>query len=267
MSESKTLMTGDYWHHDFKDVISNASFPVTMVSAQRLEKLDGESFGFIIIAQSRPNQFNQSLVDRLMIQFPNTPIFNLLGSWCEGETRTGTPLTGVKRVYWHQWKGQFLLMQKEINSGGIVDSFVAPTANVADRIRAPKSKAEFTGISTIGVSAWTKEPFDMLADAFGEAGWKSRWVERTMWDGQASSLLSVLCVDANGWTFELQQRLKWLRSEFPGLPVVLLLNFPRSEEKEEIISHGVSEVVSKPFELETLHQAIQTVCENVNELV
>ena len=32
-----------------------------------------------------------------------SPLLAILGSWCEGETRTGRPLPGVARTYWHQW--------------------------------------------------------------------------------------------------------------------------------------------------------------------
>ncbi len=63
-------------------------------------------------------------------------------------------------------------------------------------------------------------------------------------------------VAADGWSESLRNRIKWLRSEIPDAPLVLLLNYPREHELETIRNCGVSEIVSKPFELEDLQSAV-----------
>jgi CheY-like chemotaxis protein len=69
-------------------------------------------------------------------------------------------------------------------------------------------------------------------------------------------LVSAICVDAESWSAALKNRLKWIREEFPDSPIVLLLNYPRQDEQESLQQAGVTEVVSKPFELEDLKSAI-----------
>ena len=56
----------------------------------------------IVLAQTRPGQFSADEVDRLRRATPSARLSGLLGSWCEGEARSGTPWPGVMRTYWHQ---------------------------------------------------------------------------------------------------------------------------------------------------------------------
>ena len=96
----------------------------------------------------------------------------------------------------------------------------------------------------------------MLDDAIGSLGLRCRWVERSIWDAASSSTVSVMCVVADSWTAELEKRIRWLNSEIPDVPFVLLLNYPRQSDSESIEAAGISAVVSKPFELQDLKAAI-----------
>jgi CheY-like chemotaxis protein len=57
----------------------------------------------IVLAQAFPGQFSHQAVDRLRRLAPLTRVLGLMGSWCEGEMRTGSPWPGAVRTYWHQW--------------------------------------------------------------------------------------------------------------------------------------------------------------------
>ena len=57
----------------------------------------------IVVVQAFPGQFSHAMVDRLRRAAPLARLIGLLGSWCEGETRTGSPWPGAVRTYWHQW--------------------------------------------------------------------------------------------------------------------------------------------------------------------
>ncbi len=56
----------------------------------------------IVLAQSYPGQFAAAAVDRVRAAVPLARLIALLGSWCEGEPRSGRPLPGTVRVYWHE---------------------------------------------------------------------------------------------------------------------------------------------------------------------
>lgn len=57
----------------------------------------------IVVAQSYPGEFSLRAIDRLRRLAPLSRVLGLMGSWCEGEARTGRPWPGAIRIYWHQW--------------------------------------------------------------------------------------------------------------------------------------------------------------------
>ena len=139
-----------------------------------------------------------------------------------------------------------------------ITSWHAPrTSSVADQIlknvQLPKLSDE---IIYIGISAWSRTQYETVADAIWHFGWQARWVERAIWDDESSQMISCTCVEADSWCEDLEKRLKWIRSEIPYAPIVLILSYPRESEMDEIRAAGVSEVVSKPFELCDLRLAI-----------
>lgn len=58
---------------------------------------------FLVLLRSWSGEFSDSWVLELQKKFPLTPILAVLGSWCEGEARTGTPLAGVHSVLWYDF--------------------------------------------------------------------------------------------------------------------------------------------------------------------
>jgi len=57
----------------------------------------------IVLAQTLPDEFPAEAVERLRRLAPLARVVGLLGSWCEGEMRSGHPWPAAIRVYWHQW--------------------------------------------------------------------------------------------------------------------------------------------------------------------
>lgn len=263
MEDHKILLTGDFWHQDFQHIVSGFGVPVTLVPIDKVETVGDSRFDLVVIAQSRRNQFFTEDVEQVQAMFAGIPVVALLGSWCEGETRSGSPWPGVVRVYWHQWEGQYERFSKQLAETGITQWHAPRTSTPADRAAARvPGTANSKDIQYIGISAWSPTQHEMIDDAIKSLGWKSRWVERFMWDGETTKMISAVCVEADGWSVSLQNRIKWLRTEIPNTPLVLLLNYPRKSELEEIRNSGVSEVVSKPFELDELKSAIVRAVEN-----
>ncbi len=264
MKKHKILWSGDYWHDDFKTLLSSINVPMTMTPIEKLTlfKDKDEQFDLVVLAQSRRNQFDSSVVEFLRDRFPGVPVVFVLGSWCEGETRSGEPIPGVIRVYWHQWMGQYAKFCQQLETSGISDWHLPTTSTVADRIEQAQPQRQPVHQSIIGVSAWTQSQFEMVADALKTLGYRTRWLERSVWDAQAFTLLSAICIDANSVTDDLVNRLSWLRTTYPGRPMVLILNFPRAQEVSKASDLGVAEILSKPFELANLGAAIKRIIES-----
>ena len=57
----------------------------------------------IVVAQAFPGQFSHQAIDRLRRVTPLARVLGVMGSWCEGEMRSGSPWPATVRTYWHQW--------------------------------------------------------------------------------------------------------------------------------------------------------------------
>lgn len=253
--EPKIFVTGDYWHRDFRKFLSGFD-AVTLVPMDKILNLSHEAVDLVVVAQSRRDQYSLDSIEKIQSQFGATPVVAVLGSWCEGELRSGNPWPGVHRVYWHQWMGRFETFVEQLNQNGITNWHAPRTSSVADQIQLPRENASEPLIQCVGVSAWTQPSFEYLHDAIGQMGWRSRWVERSTWDAATNQVFNPICVDADSYTPDVDKRLDWLKSEFPTATFVMILNFPRPQDVDALSSRGILQVVSKPFEINDLKTAI-----------
>ncbi len=131
--DRKILTTGDYCHAEFRGLIGGIS-NVTLVPLRRIETHDESDYDLIVVAQSHPDQFTADEIEALQAKYPLTPVVALLGSWCEGESRSGNPWPGVVRVYWHQWQGRLDLFEQQLESTGYSSWHEPRIATVGDRL-------------------------------------------------------------------------------------------------------------------------------------
>jgi CheY-like chemotaxis protein len=250
------LVTGDYWNPDFKSFLTGFD-AVTLVPIQKIATTE-QSFDLVVIAQSEPGQFQLEVIEQLQMQFANTPLVAVMGSWCEGEQRTGQPWPGVPRIYWHQWKGRFESFIQQLKAEGITGWHAPRTSSVADRIfSTPKPHLDLSRqIKSVGISAPSDEQFEMLRDVMQHFGWECHWVERCPAKPQSDQRFDVICVEADSLSKQLEARIGQLESEFPHAGLVVVLGFPRTEDVQRLLMLGVSQVVSKPFELSDLRIAL-----------
>jgi len=104
-----TLLVGDIHRPEFAEARGDLAAMGTLVEAatvaQAAAAIEMERFTpqVIVLAEAYPGQIGQAEVDRLRSLAPLARMIGVLGSWCEGETRTGKPWPGVLRVYWYEW--------------------------------------------------------------------------------------------------------------------------------------------------------------------
>jgi hypothetical protein len=254
-TRQQVLVTGDYWHQDFQHILSGFD-AVTLVQIDKIDRLTDQTFDLVVIAQSRRDQYELEVIENLQSRFEQSPVVAVLGSWCEGETRSGQPWPGVLRIYWHQWSGRFQGFQQQMEVHGISSWHAPRTSSNADRILATHTLDSTAEVKCVGISAWTRPQFEMVQDAVESFGWECRWVERCVWDAQSVQLLNPICIEADSLTPDLEKRITWLKSEFPLAGFVIILNFPRINDVTELAKLGIANVVSKPFELNDLQAGI-----------
>jgi len=256
MSEHKILVTGDFWHSDFQSILAGLEVPVTLVPFERAQAIVDGSFDLVVIAQARRGQHSAEEVQKLQTLFSTTPIIALLGSWCEGETRSGTPWPGIPRVYWHQWEGRYQKFASQLQRFGVSDWHAARTTTAADRVVNSNVVDYPNKVSCVAISAWANEKHAMVADAINHFGWSSCWVERAVWNAETSAAIDVVVIEADGWSVDLVNRVRWIQRQVVCTPMVLVTNYPRRDQLETIEAMGINGVVSKPFELDELKTAV-----------
>lgn len=247
MATPQILVSGDYWHSDFREALSDLGAPATMVPLEKIDSVVESNFLIFVLAQSRRDQFSQVTVDRIRQQIPDTPIVNLLGTWCEGENRSGKPLIGVTRVPWQHWQSQFERFCMQMVEGVPTDWHQPLTATVADRSRdfaVDAGLRELLVGQKILISAQTTATFESLADMLKDYQCQSFRAEDSE-NLQASP--NAIVVDGNGASEELKSTIERLRNTYGELPFVALLNFPRKQCFASLATLGIEEVVAKPF--------------------
>jgi hypothetical protein len=270
----RLLLTGDYWHSDFQGLIGSSVCVTTLVPEDKLDEshLSKSDFDLVVVAASRRNQFSAQWIETLRSDSAPTPVVAVLGSWCEGEQRSGTPWPGVKRIYWHQWRGRFDCFATQLTELGTSAWNLPGTANDADIIEQICQSEFDSNVGAgwhVGISSLSETAYQMLDDAICSVGGKTSWIERQQWDAGVTDELSVVCVEADSWSESVEARVKWLRDDLEiEAPIVVVLNFPRRNDVDLAQSVGVSEVVSKPFQLIDLAAAIErSISENASSSI
>ena len=205
------------------------------------------------LGQSRRGQFAQSDVDRLLRAAPLARVVVLLGSWCEGETRSGVPVPGVHRLYWHEARQAVPRELAALEAGRVSGwSWPAMAAPFAAPIPTKRGRGLVVVFSGSVVMA------QAVCLALREAGWNTAIAQPS---GAAQMILGAeaivwdVAADSEGADAEWET----LQTRFAGLPMVAICGFPRPEDVAHLRSMGVDVVVGKPFQVADLVAAVERV--------
>ena len=269
--QPKLLVSGEFWHQDFADLISRVEVPTTLIPGEKLAQLiaPAEQNSAVLIAQSRRGSVSQTFINHVRNLFPHAPIALLLGSWCEGETRSGSPLQGVSRMYWHEWNGSYGSLVARLHAHGIHLPHALNHRRPSQILRSVESQpggpTHSAGPANIqpcvvGVSALTLCQYETLEEPLRALGATPVWLEQSTWRACDPQEIAAICLDSDGVGELLYGRVELAREIVPTAPLILTLNFPRKEELHELRAElNVKAVVSKPFDLHMLWQALEKV--------
>jgi hypothetical protein len=213
----------------------------------------------IVLTQSRPGEFANSGVDRLRALAPLARIVALLGSWCEGETRSGRPLPGVIRVYWHQWLPRLAQELDRVRQGRCPTWGLPATAGDDERLLLGGLPPRLSRHGLVAIHAWRFEAADWLAAACRLGGYSTVWLppwRRTRVEGAAA-----LVFDGSDFSGREPAELRRARAELGPLPILLLLDFPRRTDGDRARAAGAAAVLSKPLLVDDLLWQLEAVSE------
>jgi CheY-like chemotaxis protein len=270
------LLLGDAGRPEFRDVraclgkwgivveFAGADSAVSAVAEDRILP------DVMVVAQAFPGQFSHEAIDRLRRSAPLAQVVGLLGSWCEGETRSGLPWPAAARVYWHQWPARCDRQLRRLATGRSCSWALPLTATEEERLLADATES-------LCATAWNKQcrfgstrsaplvPSSgtlvaIHSSSHEMAAWLSAACRRrgfvTIW--QCNAAFDVIegasagVFDGTDLGDEEYDRLcRFVRALRPA-PVVALLSFPRIADHRRALAAGASAVLSKPLKIEDL---------------
>lgn len=194
----------------------------------------------ILLAQPLPGTYQQRDVEQLRRAAPLAQIVVVAGTWCEGELRTGKPLTGILRLYWYElipW-----LQKAATNrcwSLGL-DGPIAPRTTERDFDDGSKLAGR------VAIHACSLASFEALATSLAPYGIESMWTRHEselpqrialgIWDGGQLDPQELA---------RLQSFAAAIRERQGSL--IVLLDFPRKEHFSELDEIGITTVFGKPY--------------------
>jgi len=203
----------------------------------------------IVIAQSYPAQFPARSIEHLRRLAPLARVVGLLGSWCEGELRTGRPWPATIRTYWHQWEPRCTEQLGRLGRGESSAWGLPVTATEEERLllQAAGSRRR-RGLVAIHTHSFEMQ--DWLSSACRSCGMSTVWLRPPRPARVEGATAAIF--EGSDCREEQLDELRHLAAALRPAPIVALLDFPRIEDRRRALSAGAAAVVSKPLQLEDL---------------
>jgi hypothetical protein len=177
-------------------------------------------------------------------------IVGLLGSWCEGEMRSGRPWPAAVRTYWHQWPARADRELRRLAAGRSSAWTLPLTATEEDRLLADADRALPARSGLIAIAARSFVMADFLAVACRRCGYATAWLRPSAAVRLAGATAVVF--DGSDCRGAERDELQRLAAAMAPAPLLALLDFPRIEDLERCRAAGAAAVLSKPLQLADL---------------
>ena len=204
----------------------------------------------IVIAQAFPGQFSHQAIDCLRRLAPLARVVGLMGSWCEGEMRTGAPWPGVVRTYWHQWTARCHRELRRLAAGQTCSWALPPTATEEERLLANLGESWPRREGVVAIRARSHEAAGWLSTACRSRGFATVW-QRMPGIARVEGAAAAI-IDGGGFCDEEYEELRDLAAAVQPAPVIAILAFPRVEDRRRALSAGAAAVLSKPLAVDDL---------------
>ena len=194
----------------------------------------------IVLCQSRRGSLSPQTSESIIRQFPLAQRLVLLGSECEGERRSGTPLIGWHRRFWYQWSGFATLLNHAFQQGSVHPMTLPSEATDSDLLISLENIAKLDLAKDLRISMdcrWNSER-ELFTDLWSDAGWSV---------AENIDEADVVAVIRDSLDEETQRQLLSIRQIEPAKPLLLSLNFPRIQEAQLAKQLGASALIGRPF--------------------
>jgi CheY-like chemotaxis protein len=253
-------------------------------AAERILADPAQAVDLLVLSESRPGRFSAAAIEALRRRSPLARVWRLLGSWCEGETRSGRPPLGCLSTYWHQWEARWA-QERARAAAGHPPAWALPlTSSPEERALAAAEYPLARAGGPIGICAPHAATAMALADACRlggyspeilrlesrleagcwrpEAGEKNAQGERQPPISNPKSKIknpksptpdpSPILWDTSADEMTNPAALERLRALAGQGPILAVVGFPRPDDIRRAAEAGIAAVVSKPYSVHDL---------------
>jgi hypothetical protein len=284
------LLTGPWQYAEFAAIRAeldlNAQWPVVPSLADAVEQLTTAPSppNLIFLAQARPGVDRQEDVERVRQLAPLTRIVVVAGTWCEGELRTGRPLTGVVRLYWYElpawWRANcracgagespsWSSPLTGVRPGEVVairegeapaEPRIADQRSARSEPRPPHFAHTLHNRRLLAIDCVDYSVFEALNAGLANYGWTCIWQprHRPSLNLDPSGAPTAAIWDGGQLDKSELESLTQLcaRMAAHSAPVIALLDFPRVEHLSMAKTTGVAVIFAKPYQLSFLNNEL-----------
>ncbi len=213
----------------------------------------------IVVAQAFPGEFSAAAIERLRRLAPLARVVGLLGPWCEGETRTGKPWPAAIRLYWHQWLPRAAEDLRRLDGGQTSNWSLPVTASEEERLLAMADRPWQQRRGRVAIHSPWAEMHAWLADACRLRGYTPVRLSAAAGPCDRGAAADALLFDGTDCQDHELAELARLAAVVRPAPVVVLLDFPRVEDRDRALAAGAAAVLAKPLLLEDLFWQLDAV--------
>lgn len=262
LNTARVLLTGDFQRPEFQAAVTWLRATANVDSCADLREAT-EHLGqmnsdphLLIVSQSYPDQFSARQIEQLHRHAPLARIIALLGSWCEGEARSGRPWPGVMRLYWHQFESRLSPLVDEYPDFQTIANLprTASNSEQLDRGHIPYS-GQYRGLVAVRTSIYTD--YEAIGESLSQIGYSNVWLNNVGWRDLPHA--TAIVWDCSYWDGSNPAQLAELSRLCNAAPVIALMNFPRHHDVVHLREAGVSAIVSRPFLIDDLQYQIDRV--------
>lgn len=223
--------------------------------ASRVDSVTGPWPAVAVLASDMPSRWTQADAVAVSRCWPLTPVVSVCTPLAEGRRRSGPVLPGVEEVAWNELPTRLAGWFADLDAGRPGVLGLPAASRREDRVleAAARLRAAARGDGEplrVAVVARHAVDLDGTAALFAASGADvlDRSVGRPRLDTSADLVVwDVDRIDADTLTW-----LRMLTIQQPGLPVVLLDSFPRSDTTLAALDAGALAVLGRPLAAESL---------------
>lgn len=243
-SRPAVAIVGDIHHRDFAEASA-----VIAATSDLVRPADAHTAEVIVLPQCRPGTIAPSVIAELRRRAPLASLIALVGSWCEGEPRTGRPHEGVRRVYWYDFPAWWQ-RQLGLRALGRCPDWAWP-AERTDSVQQVRSDG------AVALQTTCRETGNAITDALRTCGYTTLWLPPNDRTALLPQIVAGIWEGRQLDDCEATQLAVF--SRWCAAPVVAILDFPRRHSYNRAHELGAATVLGKPWENASLVMSLQRV--------